>query len=68
MCIFQDWVVGFKPNNPKGMQIPIWIALKEVPSEFRNMGLVGSLLESRFFKGFKLTNWSFLTNGHVHFD
>jgi hypothetical protein len=22
MCIFQNWVASFNPNNPKGMKIP----------------------------------------------
>jgi hypothetical protein len=40
MRIFQNWVTDFKPNNPKEMQIPTWITLKELPSKFQNIDLV----------------------------
>jgi hypothetical protein len=35
MCVIQGWVLGFNPNSPKGMKIPIWVTLKKLPIEFR---------------------------------
>jgi hypothetical protein len=34
MCIFQNWVASFNPNNPKGMEIPTLITLRKLSSKF----------------------------------
>jgi hypothetical protein len=33
MCVIQGWVLGFNPNNPKGMKIPIWVTLRKLSIE-----------------------------------
>jgi hypothetical protein len=38
LVIFQEWVVGFNVNNPKGMTTPTWITLRKLLVEFQSVG------------------------------
>ncbi len=38
LVIFQEWVLGFNANIPKGMRIPTWITLRKLLVEFSSVG------------------------------
>lgn len=35
MCIFQEWIQGFDPEEPEDLLIPTWITLRKLPREYR---------------------------------
>ncbi len=37
LVIFQEWVPSFNVDNPRGIRIPIWIILRKLLVEFRNI-------------------------------
>lgn len=39
MCIFQEWIQGFNPEEPEELLIPMWITLRKLPREYRSSAL-----------------------------
>ncbi|KAG0623894.1 hypothetical protein M758_3G209300 [Ceratodon purpureus] len=35
ICVYQEWVNNFNPDNPTGLRIPVWISLLKLPHEFK---------------------------------
>lgn len=44
-CIYQEWTLGFCPDNPAGLLIPTWISLVKLPMEYKPVeGLIAASL------------------------
>ena len=38
-CMFQSWIPGFNPDNPRNLAFPTWVALRNLPFEHHDQAL-----------------------------
>jgi hypothetical protein len=38
-CMFQSWIPGFNPDNPRNLAFPTWVALRSLPFEHHDQAL-----------------------------